>query len=75
MDYLYQMASKYKLPIGFVTDFYDKVTDKQNFEYGLKMFVDGLMDYDTATGANSVNIAQCQLKVLDSIVKRQSNGK
>lgn len=66
-EYIEQLAHKYQLPKDFLMSFYGKVTDKQNFEFGIKMFVDGLITYDVATGAQPIDISEHQKKYLSTI--------
>lgn len=67
MDLIKELADKYGLPIKFASEFYSKVIDKQNFEFGIKMFVDGWITYDVATGLQPICISEYQSKFLASL--------
>ena len=75
MDYIKQIADKYRLQISFVLDFYNKVVDKQNFEFGIKMFLDGWITYDTVIGAQPINIADWQERYANRIMQLHSKCK
>ncbi|MDD3019474.1 MAG: hypothetical protein PHX61_00675 [Alphaproteobacteria bacterium] len=66
MNYIKQIADKYRLQLSFVLDFYNKVVDKQNFEFGIKMFLDGWITYDTVIRAQPINIADWQEKYMET---------
>lgn len=70
MDIIKQLADKYKLPIGFVCEFYNRVIDKHNLEFGIKMFVDGWITYDVATGSQPIDISEHQKKYLAAITEK-----
>lgn len=57
------LASKYDLAVDFVKELHDKVVDKENFARAVKMFVDGLLPYDMATGNKPINIAELRHNV------------
>lgn len=67
MGHIEQLAHKYQLPKDFLMSFYGKVIDKQNFEFGIKMFVDGLITYDIATGSQPIDINEHQKRYLATI--------
>lgn len=52
------LASKYGLTVDFVKELHDKVVDKENFVRAVKMFVNGLLPYYTATGKDPINVAE-----------------
>lgn len=60
---LNELAKKYDLPIEFVTMLHEKVVDKENFERALKMYVDGLMKYEIATGKDPIVVADIRHEV------------
>lgn len=66
-EYIKLLANRYSLPIEFIKRFWGKVIDKQNFEFGIKMFVDGLITYDVATGSQPIDISEHQKKYLATI--------
>ena len=51
------IASRYDLDVDFVQQLHDKVTDKENFARAVKMFVDGTLPFDVATGDAPINVA------------------
>ena len=74
---LKNLAVKYDLPFDFVSTLWGKVTDKENFEKALKMFVTGTLKYNVATGDEPICIADIRKEVasnfkdLRSIVQKQ----
>ena len=52
------LASQYGLTVDFVKELHDKIVDKENFARAVKMFNDGLLPYDMATGNKPINIAE-----------------
>ena len=52
------LASKYGLTVDFVKFIHEKVIDKENFARAVKMFADGLLPYDMATGKDPINVAE-----------------
>lgn len=52
------LASRYGLDADFVKELHEKVTDKENFARAVKMFADGTLLYDIATGKDPINIAE-----------------
>lgn len=65
--YIELLANRYSLPIEFLKEFWGKVIDKQNFEFGIKMFVDGWITYDIATGSQPICVSEYQSKFLASL--------
>lgn len=57
------LATKYDLPIEFVTKLHDKVSDKGNFERALRMFVNGTLKYEVAAGNDPINVADIRKEV------------
>lgn len=57
------LASKYDLPLDFVSRFYGNVTDKENFEKALRMFVAGTLKYEDATSGKPICIADIRRDV------------
>ena len=51
------MASKYGLDAAFVQQLHEKVVDKDNFARAVKMFADGTLPFDVATGDAPINVA------------------
>lgn len=74
---LKNLAVKYGLPFDFVSQLWEKVTDKENFEKALQMFVAGTLKYNVATGNEPICIADIRKEVasnfkdLRSIVQKQ----
>ena len=74
---LKDLAVKYDLPFDFVSQLWGKVTDKENIEKALRMFVAGTLKYDVATGDKPICIADIRKEVasnfkdLRSIVQKQ----
>ena len=52
------LASKYGLTVDFVKELRDKVVDKENFVRAVKMFANGLLPYNMATGKDPINVAE-----------------
>lgn len=52
------LAAKYGLTVDFVKGLHEKVIDKENFARAVKMFADGLLPYEMATGKEPINIAE-----------------
>ena len=51
------MASKYGLDAAFVQSLHEKIVDKENFARAVKMFADGTLPFDVATGDAPINVA------------------
>ena len=51
------MASQYGLGVDFVQQLHERVVDKENFARAVKMFADGTMPFDIATGKEPINVA------------------
>lgn len=60
---LKRLAVKYDLPFDFVSQLWGKVTDKENFEKALRMFVAGTLKYNVATGDAPICIADIRKEV------------
>lgn len=60
---LKKLATKYDLPLDFVSHLWDIVTDKENFEKGLKMFNAGTLEMKDATGNEQICIADIRKKI------------
>lgn len=52
------LASKYGLTVDFVKELHNKVVDKGNFVRAVKMFANGLLPYNMATGKDPINVAE-----------------
>lgn len=52
------LATQYGLSVEFLTELETKVVDKENFTRAVKMFADGLLPYDMATGKDPINVAE-----------------
>ena len=57
------LASKYDLPTDFVSQLWENVTDKGNFEKALRMFVAGTLKYEDATSGKPICIADIRRDV------------
>ena len=57
------MASKYGLDAAFVQQLHEKVVDKENFARAVKMFADGTLPFDVATGDAPINVASIRYDV------------
>lgn len=57
------LANKYNLPLDFVSRLYGNVTDKENFEKALRMFVAGTLKYEDATKDEPICIANIRRDV------------
>jgi hypothetical protein len=57
------LAIQYGLSIEFVKELHGKVVDKENFERALRMFKDGTLKYETATGKDPINISEIRKEV------------
>lgn len=62
------IAERYDLPIEFVTHLYDIITDKENFERAIKMFVAGTLKYEKASGDEPICIADIRKEVANNFV-------
>lgn len=51
------IASRYGLDAAFVQQLHEKVVDKENFARAVKMFADGTLPFDVATGDAPINVA------------------
>ncbi len=60
---LKSLADKYKLDAAFVSQLYDKLTDKTTIEKALRMFVAGTLKYQVATGDEPIDIAAIRHEV------------
>ena len=61
------LADKYELPVDFVEKLFDKVIDKVNFERALRMFANGTLKYDVATGIEPFNVAEIRHTVAGNL--------
>lgn len=57
------LASKYGLMVDFVKELHDKVVDKENFVRAVRMFANGTLPYDVATGKEPINVAELRHQV------------
>lgn len=65
------IAKKYDLAVDFVKSLHDKIIDKENFARAVKMFNDGLLPYDMATGNEPINVAEYRSKVARNMWNRR----
>ena len=61
------LAAKFDLSVEFLTDLEAKVVDKDNFARAVKMFADGLLPFDVATGKDPINVAALRKKIAGNI--------
>ena len=61
------LASQYGLTVDFVKELHDKIVDKENFVRAVKMFNDGLLPYDMATGKDPINVAEYRKTVAGNL--------
>lgn len=62
------LSERFNLSVEFLTELHDKIVDKENFTRAVRMFMDGLMPYDIATGKEPINVAELRHKVAADIV-------
>lgn len=67
------LASKYGLTVDFVQELHEKVVDKENFVRAIKMFANGLLPYDIATGNEPINVAELRNKVARNMLDFRRN--
>lgn len=63
------LASQYGLDVDFVQQLHDKVTDKENFARAVKMFADGTLPFDVATGDAPINVASIRHDVAVNLIE------
>ena len=61
------LARQYGLTVDFVKELHDKIVDKENFARAVKMFNDGLLPYDMATGKDPINVAEYRKTVAGNL--------
>ncbi len=62
------LASKFGLSVEFLNNLEAKVVDKENFGRAVKMFADGLLPYDMATGKDLINVAEYRKTVARNLL-------
>lgn len=62
------LASQYGLDVDFVHQLHEKVVDKENFARAVKMFADGTLPFDVATGDAPINIAELRHQVAQNLL-------
>lgn len=67
------LATKYGLSVEFLTELEAKVVDKENFVRAAKMFNDGLLPYDMATGKDPINVAEYRKTVAKNLREFRRN--
>lgn len=67
------LATKYCLPLDFVKELHEKVIDKDNFERALRMFKDGTLKYEKATGEDPINIAEIRKEIAGNFRAMRNN--
>lgn len=53
-----ELSTQYGLSVEFLNELEAKIVDKENFTRAVKMFADGLLPYDMATGKDPINVAE-----------------
>lgn len=61
------LSEQFNLSVEFLTELHDKIVDKENFTRAVRMFVNGTLSYDVATGNDPINIAELRHKVAANI--------
>jgi hypothetical protein len=69
------LASKYSLSIEFLKELYEKVVDKDNFGRAVRMFNNGTMPYDIATGKDPINVAKLRHKIATEMWAARTKAK
>lgn len=67
------LATQYGLSVEFLTELEAKVVDKDNFPRAVKMFADGLLPYDMATGKELINVAEYRKTVARNLLEFRHN--
>mgnify|MGYP001333930644 CR=1 FL=1 len=67
------LATQYGLSIEFVKELNGKVVDKENFERALRMFNNGILKYEVATGEDPINVAELRHKVATGLWTQRSD--
>lgn len=72
-----RLSEQFNLSVEFLTEFHDKIVDKENFNRAVRMFVAGLMPYDIATGQDPINVAELRHKVAQDLwaFRKDKHGK
>ena len=63
------LASQYGLDVDFVHQLHEKVVDKENFARAVKMFSDGTLPFDVATGDAPINVASIRHDVAVNLLE------
>ena len=53
-----ELSTQHGLSVEFLNELEAKIVDKENFTRAVKMFNDGLLPYDMATGKAPINVAE-----------------
>ena len=53
-----ELSTQFGLSVEFLNELEAKIVDKENFARAVKMFADGLLPYDMATGKDPINVAE-----------------
>lgn len=62
-----RLSEQFNLSVEFLTELHDKIVDKDNFTRAVRMFVNGLLPYDIATGQDPINVADLRHQVAKSL--------
>lgn len=68
-----ELETKYCLPLDFVKELHEKVIDKNNFERALRMFKNGTLKYEIATGKKPINIAEIRNEIAGNFHSVRNN--
>ena len=63
------LASQYGLDVDFVHQLHEKVVDKENFARAVKMFADGTLPFDVATGDAPINVSSIRHDVAVNLIE------
>lgn len=68
-----ELSEQYNLSVDFLTELHGKIVDKENFKRAVKMFNDGFLPYDVATGQEPINVAEIRHQVAKNLWAFRSN--
>lgn len=68
-----ELSTQFGLSVEFLTELETKVVDKENFARAVKMFADGLLPYDMATGKDPINVAKYRKTVAKNLREFRHN--
>lgn len=68
-----ELSAQFGLSVEFLTELETKIVDKENFARAVKMFADGLLPYDMATGKDPINVAEYRKTVAKNLREFRHN--